>query len=516
MARRKRRNSSQREESIFEVVTPDMVAKFNRHLQESYGTQVDEDADSDQWNSVSALRELEITETERISDLRLLRVLAKKQPNVIQALRLYRSYVLGRGFDVRLTLREPQKALTDAQRKTVRSAAFSWAEFLRANNKSWTVREFGKRIWRDGEQFSVKADDSWPPKIRFIDPELIGDPAGEPEQKGIVTSPDDASVVLKYLQIHPRERTLVKDYTPDEMFHSKIDVDSTEKRGVSRFYPVKWSANKLITFLANEIDHRLLQSSIVLQRKVKGGPSRVASVLDNAKSGTTNYPEGSRRRETFRRGSIVSTNESVELVFCQPDSNFSDASPLGRWMVLQIAAATGWPYYAISADSADSNFASSLVQESPVVLMVEDEQDYFAGELRPICEWVLRRAVESKKIDGFTSFESLMEEFDIQFEFPKLVTRDSLKWAQENNLWLMNGSISIAEGSRRAGTDPEQMKAEREEEMQAGLMTDRMMAVGGNMGAMNQNPDQLKKNDSAGSGTNKGDGGPVSHSDKVT
>lgn len=495
---------------------------FQRYTLESAGLPVNEDPDQNDWTAARVRLDSPITTKERTESLVKVRSLAEKQPNVIQSLRLYKSYVLGRGFRVVLKPRDPDERINDKQKKTARQAEESWLEFRMHNRKWWNVKEFGKRTWRDGEQFTFKAKktegkSTWPPKATFIDPEEIAKPANATEDtQGVVTKEGDVTEVEHYQRVDRQDGQLLDEIQPNDLFHTKIDCDSSQKRGISRFYPVIWFAKKLMAFLETEVDHRNLQASIVLQRKVKGGPSRASAMLDTLASGTTHHPDGDRRRERFRRGSIVTTNEATELAFTHPDSNFSDAWPLGKAIVMQIAAATGWPYYAVSADSSESNFASQLVQESPVVLMVEDEQDFFRDELMAVYLWVVESAVKAGRITGYSDVERLLEDFIVEFEFPKLVTRDGLKWAQENNIWYMAGGISTAEVSRRAGADPDRMRTERDEEMENGIISDRALAVQANAGSQNQDPAQKQKNQSAATGGNQ-DGGktPAGHSDKV-
>lgn len=482
---------------------------------EALGQPVLEDPDERDWNIMGDVPDRVLTETDRKEAVRQVRWLAKFQPPVKNALRLYKSYVLGRDFQIALMPVDRSEKASEADRKVMRAADRAWTDFLKHNRRWWTLPEFGERVWRDGEQFTRKfPGDGWPPEVRFIDPEQIDDPADRAtEHKGIITAAGDVARVIAYVQIDPVTRNVIGGPIPaEQIFHTRIDCDSTEKRGVTRFIAVRESAKMFRQMMGNEVTHRVMQSSIVLHRKITGSPGRVTSHLDVLKSGETTYPEATVRREKIRRGSILTTNQGVELEFRQPESNFSDASPLLRWLILLVCEATGWPYFMVSADNADSNFASGVIAESPVSMMVQSEQEFFRGEIEPIWWWVLESALAAGLIKGFRGIERFREKFQPEFRFPSMVTRDRLKEAQADNIGVMNGSISAQQASRNAGYDPEQMELEIEERAEKMLV---MPGAGGgtlnpaNNTGGNQGGPTGGHDDSRGGGSSRDRGDPA-------
>ena len=477
------------EELVEEIATSDSVKIW---LSEAFNIPIEDEGDEKDWRPGSDPK------INRMQKVEQVRWLTKWQPNAKRALSLYRTYVLGRGFDVTLHPLEPEKELKESDKKHIRNASKVWKEFLNHNRKWWSIREFGERTWRDGESFTIKVktetDDI--SELRFVDPEEIDVPskvtANDKFSDGIVTADNDMTQVEAYLRIDLKTRELIDTIPIDKMFHVKIDSDSTEKRGWSRFLPVIDLARQVKAWLNIEIIMRSLQASIALQRKVKGSGSQLTSHMDNTKTSSTKYPEQTLRREKFRPGSIINTNEGVELEFVQPDTNFDDASELGRFVIKQIGAATGWPYYMISSDSAESNFSSTLVAESPVVFMVEEEQDFFGTEIKEIYSWVINEAIDKRR---FKAPSGLWERFEPKCDFPKLVSRDRLKERQADNIGFMAKAISRNEVARRDGADPELMDRETKddhgkEEFQTAVSS------------MNQSPDQKQANQ----GDNQGDG----------
>jgi hypothetical protein len=218
-------------------------------------------------------------------------------------------------------------------------------------------------------------------------------------------------------------------------------------------------------------------------------------------------------REKIRPGQIVTTGTNVEYAFLTPDTNFSDASPLGRQILLQISAATGWPEYMITGDASNGNLASALVQEGPVVKMVQDEQEFFAKEFEKLFRWYFELAIEKGYAEGVDSMEEFDERYQLSWTFPLAVTRDNLKDCQADNLGVMNGSLSRAQVMRNRGLKPAKMKREIKEEM------DEMPAMGNGFSAMNPSMSDKQGSSAAnaqgGSGTNQGDDPIVQHDDRT-
>src|SRR5690606_19122057 len=114
---------------------------------------------------------------------------------------LYDVYVLGSEFDIALRpiYDDPQEVSeTDYKRDQAisKQAARLWHEVLSYNRRGWSLAEFGRRIWRDGEQFTHVFDEqSWPITLRFIDPETVRHENGS---DGVQTDSDDVATPVLY------------------------------------------------------------------------------------------------------------------------------------------------------------------------------------------------------------------------------------------------------------------------------------------------------------------------------
>lgn len=487
---------------------------------ESTNTQILPDADEEEWKSLNDVAE------ERARVVQKVRYLCRKHPNLKRALFLYSMYVIGKGMQVYLKPDVPEEEMdTEEARKRANLVKFqsakAWRRFLQSNHGSWSVKEWYKRLIREGDAFTRRIVlEEWPMQVRFIDSENIDDGGGDSGTKGIITDPDDVTIPIQY-QLWDIELGEVVELIPAEvMHHAKIDCDSNEKRGRSRFESIIDTAVMLSAMVRNEVTHRNAQSSIVLVRKVAGTKSDASSIVNNAQTGTTNRTDGSATsREKWRPGTILTVSKSVDVEFKQPQSNFSDATPLIKLLLLQLSAATGWSYSQLTADASEGNFASALVAESPVYQMVEDEREFVAASLERIAMWVFTAAAQYGAIENMTQQE-LEDDWRVTFDFQSIVTREPVKEAQAANLGVMAGALSKREMARRMQADPAVMAREIEDELQR--QAEQMGEMGvANTGMQNMNPTMQDKQASvdgnaAGGGTNQDNGTtPAGHIDKV-
>lgn len=489
---------------------------------------VEPDPDESEWTDINE------SSSDWVKLREQARFLARKHPNIKRALLLYDMYVLSTALTVFMKPDEPDDPeLSDTEKKRRESVKYNsqkvWRKTLEHNHKSWSVSEWGKRVWRDGEQFTRQLTDTYPVELGFIDPEDIDDGRGDATDgtRGIITDPDRVTVPVEYQRYDRSESKIVEQIPADEIHHTKIDVDSNEKRGRSRFESIISTAVMLMAMVRNEVGHRNAQSSIVLIKKVNGNRAAASNIVDNASTGETNYSDtGTIKREKFRAGTILTTTKNVDIEFAQPQSNFSDASPLMKMLLQQISACTGWSYAQLTADPSDGNFASSLVAESPVLQMVLRERQFVADELRPLAKQILTAGIEAGKIDGIESSETLWDDWKIEIEFGDVVSREELKVAQAANIGVMAGALSRDEMARRLKADPAQMRSERDREAEHDIemmgQADPNVLTQVPNPANKQNPTIQDKKQSSADNANAGgmnqDGGmkPAGHSDKLS
>lgn len=484
-----------------------LAAKYHHVYAENFNLPVIEDGDQEDWRPIED--GLGLGRPEEIREK--VRRLVFHQPNCRRALMLYCYYIAGNDFTASLRPLDEEAELTEEVKAVIRKGDLLWREFLDANVPGFSFEEWVKRTYRDGEMplqlHERNADNGrWPPRVRFIDPERIRDKDLN-EDGGIITKPDDVSTVEKFLITD--EGKAPKAIPASQIIFIKLDTDSTEVRGCSRFAGVMATAQMLRGMVRNEVIHRNLQASIVLVRKVAGGRAPALGIVDHASTGSSDYSEGPMSREKIRPGTILTVTKGVEVEFAQPSSGFSDASPLIALLIRQISATTGWTYEQISADTGQGNLASSLVQESPTLQMVLAERRFHTPYIRRLHRWVIDKAIAAGRFPEAP--KGIWEEYDSDIRFGDPVTKDPLKAAQANNLYLLNQTISRAEARRRAGVSNEQMARELKAEKETELY---VMAIANQLPDGQDMADSSQSNATDGSGTNQGDAGsPPGHKD---
>ena len=156
----------------------------------------------------------------------------------------------------------------------------------------------------------------------------------------------------------------------------------------------------------------------------------------------------------------MTTSQGTNLKFLQPSTNFGDAVPLGRTLLLCAAAAgAGLAEFMVTADASNANFASTMIAEGPAVKMFQSEQAFFATEFHAIWQQVMTSAIDQGDLPG-----DFFERVEITWSFPHLVNRDRPK-ERSADVKLVNAKVlSRAEVARRDEVNPETMREEIESE----------------------------------------------------
>jgi len=383
------------------------------------------------------------------------RRLVQNHPHARNILRLLEIYVVGPGLKL---AHHTQGKSTDASGDLVTIADHIWRRFLVANRRHFSYREFARRTWRDGECFlRLFSGLENPPTVRFVDPERIGSTNESPESQGILTARDDVETPRFYLQIDPETGELVEEIPAEEMLHSRIGVDSNQKRGLSWFAPMIEMLGCFDRWLETEMTARKLQASIVLWRKVTGSPAQARGLSQDASHASHAGPSRGRtpQKERYGPGSILTTSGGTDLQFLQPKTNFGDAVPLGRMMLLSIAAGAGLPEFMLTSDASNANFASTMVAEGPAVKMFQSEQNFFAAEFERLWSWVMTEAIDRGELP--TDF---FERICVEWSFPELVNRDRPREREADVRLVEQKILSRAEVARREKIDPDMMRRE--------------------------------------------------------
>jgi len=397
-----------------------------------------------------------IGEVERTDARSQARRLVVENPHARNVLRLLEIYVVGPDLHLNHVAIETDNDETE----TIRAANRLWMSFLENNGRHFTYREFARRTWRDGEcLLRLFSQPDWPPTVRFIDPETIGPTTDQPDSQGILTAPEDVETPLAYLRLDPASGQLAEQIPASEILHTRIGVDSNQKRGVTIFAPLAAALDRFDGWLETELMARKLQASIVLWRKVQGSPSQAGSFADAAQTGSFTDTTGTTRHERFRPGTILTTSQGTELEYLQPNTNFEDAAPLGRMLLLCVAAGAGLPEFMLTSDASNANFASTMVAEGPAVKLFQSEQRFFAAEFTRVWRWVMSEAIRFHLLP-----DDFFDRVAVDWTFPKLATRDRPRERLADARLVDSKILSRAEVARRDDADPALMQSEITEE----------------------------------------------------
>ncbi len=382
------------------------------------------------------------------------RTLVAQNPHAKNILRLMESYVTGPGLRLSHQIRPGLPTIDSLLDGDLLGLADRlWGDFLSANVTHYSFREHARRSWRDGECFLRQYSEyQWPPAVRFLDPETIGACPDFPMSQGILTDPEDVESPQEYLRVDPLQGGLAERIPASEILHTRVGVDSNQKRGVTVLAPILGTLDCYEKWIDTELHARKLQASIVLWRKVQGSPQQVQASADT----------GGQRTERFKPGSILTTNQATEIKFLQPDTNFGDAVPLGRLLLLSVAAGVGLPEFMLTSDASNANFASTMVAEGPAVKLFQSEQLFFAKEFTRLWRWVMEVAIQQGRLPV-----EFFDRIEASWTFPQLVTRDRPRERAADAQLVELGILSRSEVARRDGVEPNRMRAERLEEILA-------------------------------------------------
>lgn len=384
------------------------------------------------------------------------RRLAIENPHARNILRLLEIYVVGPGL--RLS-HQPRATSARENSEILKNSDKIWHEFLAANHRHFSYREYARRCWRDGECFlRLFPQTDAAPTVRFVDPERIGPTLDDPDSQGVLTEPGDVEQPRAYLHVDAETGELIEEIPAEELLHTRVGVDSNQKRGLSIFASTLEALGCFDRWLETELTARKLQASIVLWRKVQGSPSQAHGLAQSAATGSDPpYPgrPGGGLRERYQPGSILTTSAGTEMQFLQPNTNFGDAVPLGRLLLLTIAAGAGLPEFMLTSDASNANFASTMVAEGPAVKLFQSEQIFFAREFEGLWRWVMQQAIARDELP-----ENFFEWVAAEWTYPDLVNRDRPR-EREADVKLVDSSVlSRAEIARREKVDPELMREE--------------------------------------------------------
>lgn len=384
-----------------------------------------------------------------LTDLTMLRqrsfITYYKNPHARNIINTYTKFVIGKGTLIDFMEKDEDilKDLVDW-----------WAKFVKLNKWFSFQREFVIRSLRDGEVFVRKFPQRDGPIIlRFIDPEKVASNDIKANQ-GIETDPQDVEKIIAYHIIKP---DLGNDIvSAEDIVHLKMNVDRNVKRGRPILEPIlpllteydKWRAARMVL--------SIVRNSVALIREVQGSTTDLSRLRTAQRSSSSSTRETDRAK-MLRPGTVITATPGVKYSMLAPKLEARDAATDGRNLKLDMAAGAGLPDVLVTADYAQSNFASTVISQNPAIRSFEEHENIYQEAFSVFVLWHLEDGV-SKKI--------IPQDADMGFtiSFPPMLSRDL---RQETEAWeRMNekGVVSRRTWALRVGLNPDQERRFIEEE----------------------------------------------------
>jgi hypothetical protein len=273
-----------------------------------------------------------------------------------------------------------------------------WDDFYTSNGMDLRIKEMVRRAFRDGESFlrlfkSKTGGGRNIPIARFVDPCDIRDPMHK-HSFGIQTNPDDVEDVRFYIL---KTGTKIR---ANDIIHTKINVDSNVKRGVSFLVGIA----KYIVKYGGWIDDRIMlnkvRSMFSMIIKVAGiTPESFASKYkDVGRTQVSPNDPTDPNKQMMRSGSVLVATPGLDYEFKNLNVHAPDTKDDGRLIELMVAKGTGLTEYVVRGDASNSNYSSTMVSESPMVRMLEAWQDIFQCPIKRLYENVIKRGIRAGKL----------------------------------------------------------------------------------------------------------------------
>jgi len=263
-------------------------------------------------------------------------------------------------------------------------------------------------------------------------------------------------VVIKYFLKDNGTRT-GRTIKAEDMIHTKINVDSNVKRGVSFLvgiakYIVKygsWLDDRIMLNKIRTMFHMIIKVSGISPETFSGKFSDVTGKI--AAGGTA-------KKQMPKPGSMLVATPGVDYEFKNLNIHAPDTAADGRLIELQIAKGTNLTEYVVRADSSNSNYSSTMVSESPMVRNFEAWQDIFEKPFKKIFAKVIERGIKVGEVPKRAST-------DCNVNFAGLIHRDIKEESEAYQIQRQSGWVSDQTISEKLGYDyDKEVKRVREED----------------------------------------------------
>lgn len=341
-------------------------------------------------------------------------------PNYSGLINHLRNFIVGSGMDIKVVSDDDQELADD-----IKEILDNFANF-KQNKLQQRVDNSVLNLLRDGDDFSELIPAKEGTHIRTVDSSTVRGPHNEitgPWSFGILTNwPKDYEDVIAY-HVWYSDNTH-EDKSPKLFKHLKAEtVGANVKRGIPLSYKMRKQLEQIMRLSdCSAIGEAARQSIPYIQQYELAQKSTINGIINSRipppiqtfqipNANSLNDPKAG-----IIPGDIRHIGPGQEFV--QPPTGVSS-----EWAYImlcnEIATAANVPQWMVSGSSSDTNFASSLVAEAPLVKLVQKVQ-------RIVCEYwksILEAVVEISIASGELPLDSL-ELVEIHCELPNIVSRN--------------------------------------------------------------------------------------------
>ncbi|HEY2838459.1 MAG TPA: phage portal protein [Pirellulales bacterium] len=353
------------------------------------------------------------------------------------------SYVVGAGHTYRVVARQG----VEASPELLIEAQAALDEFFADNAWQRRQQEIVHRRDRDGEVFlRLFVSPQGRARVRFVEPSQISTPpteSGNPSASfGVLTDPQDVEETLGYFV----DGQLID---AAEIQHRKANVDSNVKRGLPLFYPVRKNLRRAEKLLRNMSTVAEIQSAIALIRRHQGATrSAVQQFVAGQADATTTAGGRTTNWKQFAPGTILDTSANVEYQFPAQGLDAGSYVTVLQAELRAIAARLVMPEFMLSSDASNSNYASTMVAETPAVRMFERLQAEQMEADRQLLDRVLLCAERAGRLPAGSA-----SNIEVHATAPSLAVRDAKTDADVAEIEFRNGVLSPQTWSAQLGLD---------------------------------------------------------------
>ncbi len=264
------------------------------------------------------------------------------------------------------------------------------------------------------------------------------------------------------------------DYVPeDRMIRIKRNTYRSAKRGVSDYYPVLADMRSEAKLATNMATGAALQAAIAWIEEHPAGTtqSQVQNLSSALAEGRVSRPttDNTSRTQPYQRytaGSILrpSPGKTYKPGPMGSERN-KDFVEVAGYVIRRIGIRWVFPEYMISGDASNSNFASTLVAESPFVKAREADQAFYGAAFKTAVLKAVKLAFDAnvygvQEVAQGEPWEAVRRLIDIKVDPPEVATRDIAVLTAAIETQMRLGLLSEQTAAAKLGLDIEEERAQ--------------------------------------------------------